>query len=89
MPDPHVHNESLRAGESVAIGDVRLLPIEKISIQSDRGRTGLWVRASKELFAVIVRDPGGIRACDPSGAAISVETLAEEVSGLDALLASL
>jgi hypothetical protein len=89
MPDPHVHNESLHAGEPVAIGDVRLLAIEKISIRSDRGRTGLWVRASKELFAVIVRDPGGMRAYDPYGAAVSVETLAEEVSGLDELLASM
>lgn len=89
MPERRTPGESWRAGKPITLEDVTLLAIEKVSVQSDEGESGNWVRASVEPFAIIVRDRNGTRAYDPDANAVSLETLREKVSDLDSLLASL
>ena len=89
MPERSTHTEILRAGAPVAVGSVTLLPIERVALHSDRGKTRVWCSAAKEPYALVVRDVGGLRVVDVDARAVSLEELREKIPGLDALLASI
>lgn len=89
MPERIFRTGALRAGMTVTLGSVILLPIERVVLRSDRGNTGAWISASMEPYALIVRDAGGIRSINIDAAAGSFEELRVGVPGLDAVLAAM
>ena len=89
MPERNTRTETWRASTPVTVGSVTLLPIERVVLHADRGNTRLWFSATKEPYALVVRDAGGIRAVDTNAMAISLEVLREKLPEFDALLASM
>jgi hypothetical protein len=89
MPERQEHTETLRAGTPLTVGAVTLLPIERVVMHSDKGASGLWFAVAKEPYALVVRDPGGLRGFDANAAQVSLERLCEKISGLEVLLASM
>ncbi|MBI5719735.1 MAG: hypothetical protein HZC37_18855 [Burkholderiales bacterium] len=84
------HTEVLRAGAPVTVGRLSLLPIERVVLHSHWGDARAWVSASKEPYALVVRDAAGLRVVDTAAAAsVSLEVLRERVAGLDAALAGM
>lgn len=81
--------ETLRAAGPLRIGDVTLLAIERVRIQSALGDGGCWISALKEVHAVIVSDANGVRALARDSSDIPLDALIEEVPGLAALLSEL
>lgn len=81
--------DELRAGISVAVGEVTLLPIERCVLQSGMGDMGCWLSGFKEPFAIIICDAAGIRAFDMDAAEIPVETLTQKIPDLGEMLAAL
>ncbi len=88
MPDKESHHETWRVGESITAVNITLLPVEKVLIRSSKGDAGTWVQASKEPFAIIIRDDKGVRALDMCANSVSLEELHQKIPDLDALLAS-
>ncbi len=80
--------EVVRAAAPLRVGPAILVAVERTIVRAGRTARGLWAGAIREPVALVVRDAGGIRAYDPSGAAISVEPLRERVPELDALLSA-
>ena len=76
----------LRAGEPYTIGNVTLVLIERIYMQSEHGDIGYYLTALKEPYAIIIRDTKGIHVLNPEAKVISFEKLRQEVSGLDRIL---
>lgn len=87
------HTETVRVGAPVIRGVVTLLPIERVVLHSGRGsgrgHTRLWFSASKEPYALVVRDAGGLWAIDTDAVLVSLEGLRACVPGLAAALEAL
>ena len=88
MPERVSHGETLQAGAPLRIGDLLLVPIERVVRNVDFGELGLWFTFDKEPYALVVRDASGTRALEVAAATVSIEELRERIPGFDALLAA-
>ncbi len=89
MPERNEHTEMLVAGAAVSVGAVTVLPIERVVLRSRRGDGRWWFAATKEPYALVLRDAGGIRAFDTTAATIPIDTLRELFPKLDVALAAM
>jgi hypothetical protein len=89
MPERASHTETVRAGTPLRVGRVTLLPIERVVVRCQVGSLGAWLGATKEPYALVLRDEGGLRVVDASATEVSLEALRERLPGLDAALASM
>jgi hypothetical protein len=80
---------ALRAGDPLRVGDVTLVPIERVFIRSDRGDAGCWIGVFKEAFAVVVCDAGGVCALAADSSEIALDALIRETPNLAAILSEL
>jgi len=87
MPERGGRTETLHAGRPLVVGAVTLLPIERVVVRSVPGGTHLWFSATKEPYALVVRDADGVRAVGIGAAAVPLEELRERIPGLEAMLA--
>lgn len=81
--------ESLRAARPLKVGNVTLVPIERIGIRSDIDDAGCWISAVKEVAAVVVRDSGGVRALAMDSSEIALDGLLRETPDLGVILSGL
>lgn len=81
--------EELRTASPLRVGDVMLVPIERVGIRSDLGDGGYWISAFKEAFAVILCDASGIRALAMDSSEIPLDDLITETPDLGAILAEI
>lgn len=81
--------ETLRPANPLRVGDVMLVPIERIAVRSGMGDGGCWISAFKEAFAVVVRDANGVRALAMDSSEIPLDDLIREMPDLGAILAKL
>ena len=89
MPERITHNETVRAGTPITVGSVTLLPIERVVVHSEQNNMRAWFSATKDPYALVVRDAGGIRAVDTDATAVPLEELRKKIPELDGLLASI
>jgi hypothetical protein len=80
--------DELRAGNTMVVGEVTIVPIERCFIQTVTGDMGCWLSGLKEPFAIIVCDAIGVRAFDMEAIEISVESLIHKIPNLCAVLSS-
>ena len=86
MAERERRHEGLRAGAPIAVGAVRIIPIERIEVDATQGRYGVWCSAAKAPYAVVIRDDERVWAVGVEAQAVSVARLRAEVPGLDQLL---
>ena len=72
MPERYTRTQAFRAGTPLRVGPVTLLPIERLVTHADLGNTRAWFIVSKEPYALVVRDAGGIRAVDTDALSLSL-----------------
>ena len=75
-----------RAGRPIVVGGATLVPIEHSFLAYDAGDNAGWLHGLKEPWAIVVCDPGGVRAFDTEGRSIPVAPLLRKVPALGALL---
>lgn len=78
--------DELRLGNTMVVGNVTLVPIERFSIQLDNDTSGGWLSGLKEPFAIIVCDAAGIRAYDTEATEIPVDSLIQKIPDLGTVL---
>ena len=78
--------DKLQAGKPLVAGKITLLPIERFLMHTEKGFTGYWLTAHKELHAIIISDTHGIRAFNLQAKEVSLEQLTQAVPNLDTLL---
>ncbi len=86
MPDDLDSLAGLRPGATLRVGPFSVLAIERVVVRSSHGEAWGWLSASVEPFAVVVRDPLGMRAIGLDGAPMELGNLVERVPGLAAIL---
>ncbi len=84
MADPG-HRVELRAAAPIRVGEVTVLPVERVVLRSGRGRGGVWVAAEVEPCGLVVRDAGGLRAVALDGTPLALEDLRARVPAIDEL----
>jgi len=72
----------LELGNPMAIDDLTLVIIERLSINANHAANTLWVNTSKEPYALLIRDTSGLHALDMTGQQLVIEELIKEVPGL-------
>jgi len=80
---------ALRAADPLRVGDVTLVPIERVAVRSENGDRGYWIGAWKEAVAVVVCDAGGFRAFAADSSEISLDALLRETPNLGEILSGL
>ncbi len=76
----------LRAGTPVIIGERTIVPIERVTVLSDKVHHCSWFSGLKEPVAIVVIEPGGLRAIDMKACDLSINELARNVPDLDGIL---
>ena len=72
----------LQPGTPIVVGDVTLMIIARLSIRADSTGYACWLQASKEPYALIIRDPHGLRALDMAGQRLALAQLLDDLPGL-------
>ena len=73
----------LQAGTPIVIDNATLIIITRLSIEADSTGYMYWLQASKEPYALVIRDAHGLRALDMSGRRLAISELIDDVSGLE------
>jgi len=73
---------TLRAGTPIRIGDITIVPVEKLHVTVGCDDQRLYADAGKRAAAVVVRDARGTRAVDDTGKSLDLEDLVEQAVGL-------
>lgn len=81
--------ETLRAGAALTVGDLTLLPIERVVVLGVATDPGAWWVAHKAPFALVVCQGAQARVIRPDGAESTLAWLRAQVPGLDERLARL
>lgn len=87
MPEPTVHRLKLHAGEPLKVGGITLMTIERTAMNTSGGNTHVWLSASKEPIALVMRDVNGIHIV-PIDATLSASEIRRQIPGLDHLISS-
>jgi len=89
MPERGTGAQVMRAGPTIDLGCVTLLPIMRVELQSIRCGAQQWFSAAIEPHALIVRDADCWRAITAGAGAGegSIEELRAQVPGLATILA--
>ena len=72
----------VRVGEPVVIGEVTIVPLERVSVYRDSGKNRLSVYISKEPVGVMISSPEGKWAVDIYGEQMPLEAYIQEIHGL-------
>ena len=86
MPERGGRLERLRLAAPLRVGGATLVLVERVAVRAERGRSGAWVSAGVEPYALVVRQGGRTTALAVGAAAVSMERLREQIRGIDGLL---
>jgi len=71
-----------RAGRPTKVGDVVIIPLERVSINTSGGSKGIRGYASLRPLGIAVLSPGGIIVLNETGEHTPVESWLETIEGL-------
>lgn len=81
--------DNLQVGIPLSMGNLTLIPVEHLVIQSSAENTHAWLAAYKKPHAIILCDSSGVRALSLEAKQLSLQHLVQAVPGLGSVLASL
>ncbi len=76
----------LRAGVPITVGEITIIPIERVWINSEKQPYAYWFNATKEAFAVVICELEGPRALDVEAHELPIDELKLKVPELESLL---
>jgi len=78
-----------RAGTPVTIGNIKLIPLERVSVHYTDDKRGVFFYSYMEPIGVVIITPHGQWAADINGRTIPLETYVRQIDGLQETLDSL
>ncbi len=78
-----------RAGRPIIVGEITIIPLERLSVYHDGRKGGLLIYASKEPIGIVIVSPQGTAAIDMCGGQVPLENYIRDIHGLQQLLDSL
>ena len=81
--------KEIRVGRPVIIGEVTIVPLERVSVYHGSRKGGLSLYISKEPIGVVISSAQGKQAFNMSGERVPLETYTQEIDELQQVLDSL
>ncbi|MBE9502795.1 MAG: hypothetical protein IME96_01305 [Proteobacteria bacterium] len=78
-----------RAGAPFIMAETTIIPVEKVSVFSDKTNYGCWLHCYKEPAAIVVCNEDGIRAVDMEAKELELSELFEKTPELEKRLSGL
>lgn len=78
-----------RAASPLRFGNVTIVPVERMDIQSGIVSSGCWIGGFKTVFAIVVCDDDGVRALAADSSEIPLDNLIRETPDLGGVIADL
>ena len=75
-----------RVGKPVAVGDITIVPLERVSVHHAGGKGRVSVFVSREPIGVVVTSPRGQQAISVSGEEVPLATYIQDIEGLQEVL---
>jgi len=79
----------MQAGNPITVGDVKLVPLERIFMHHDNSKKGFFIYVTKEPIGVVIISHHGQSAIDINGKPVPLETYLQQINGLREMLNSL
>lgn len=76
----------LRIGKATVVGDITLIPLFRIELNSIQQPDFLWFNGTAEAYAVVIIEPEGVRAVGVEESEVPLDTLHEQLPDLKATL---
>ncbi len=76
------------AGSPIRVGDVTIVPLERVAVHHGVRKGRLWAYVSKMPVAIVVVSRQGRWALDIRGERVPLETYVEQIDGLRSVLDS-
>lgn len=80
--------ETWQAGKPLNVGTITLVPIARMVLHAANGGGFVWLSASKEPQAIVVRDGDGTRTISTTPSPVTLEMIREKISDFDVMLAT-
>lgn len=81
--------KQMRAGNPITVGDVKLIPLERVFMRGDNSKKGFFIYVTKKPIGVVIVSPHGRSATDINGNSVPLETYVQQINGLREILNSL
>jgi hypothetical protein len=81
--------KQMQAGNPITVGDVKLIPLERIFTYRDNSKKGFFIYVTKEPIGVVIISPQGRSATDINGKWVPLETYLQQINGLREILSNL
>lgn len=81
--------KELHVTKPLKVGEIALIPLERISVRRHSAKERFLVYLSKEPAGIVIDSPQGRWAIDICGEQVPLETYIREVEGLQQVLDSL
>lgn len=78
--------QKLQAGKAAKVDSLSLIPLFLVQADSIGQPDFLWLNAVAEPFAVVVIEPGSVRALGVDGQELALAPLRQQIPELDAAL---
>jgi hypothetical protein len=79
----------MRVGNTITVGNVKLIPVETVSMRGNNSKNGFFVYVKREPIGVVIVSPLGRSAIDINGKLVPLETYLQHINGLREMLSSL
>jgi hypothetical protein len=81
--------KQIQAGTPITVGDVKLIPLERVLMHRDNSEKVFFIYITKEPIGVVIVSPHGRSATDINGKSLPLETYLQQINGLRGILNSL
>ena len=78
--------KEVRVGRPIIVGEMTIVPLERVSVYHDSKRGRFWAYTSKESIGIVISSPQGKWAVDICGVQVPLETYIQEIRGLQQVL---
>ncbi|WP_028671915.1 hypothetical protein [Saccharospirillum impatiens] len=76
----------LQVGKTTRVGNIALIPLFRVNTVCIEQPDFFWLNGTAEPFAVVIVEPGRVRAIQVDAGELSVEWLIEQIAGLDSAI---
>lgn len=81
-----LHRERLQLSAPLHLGQARVVVVSRTHLLASHAAPWQWIVASKQPWAIVIRDSLGLRAVDPGGTPLPIEPLCQALPALRAFV---
>ena len=81
--------KQIQAGTPITVGDLKLIPLERLLMHCDNSKKVFFIYMTKEPIGVVIISHHGRSAIDINGEPVPLETYLQQINNLQEVINSL